>query len=366
MIGHPPHPGPGAGILSRASGWNDDDMSSLSIPQVTYLGGHPDRADETRGLTAVVDRSGILLRRPFRRFLTFDWAALRGLEVRTPGFLSLAISFLPAYDDGSSLHLHLDRGVCRFHVHGVPAPDLRERLASWVGDTVGPPAPLPAMPPPPPRASSGPLDVVRMSLDLWRAGGLGRESLPDRGTLAYRLSLAEDHRRCGRYGEAIALLEPLAAGAAQAFGPVDEDTLKVRNALGQAYLDAGQVDDGLDVLREVVAVAEHLHGVDGALTLVVRNNLAIAYQHAGQYAQAIELHEQNIRHTERNHGRDSIETIGRRNNLAATLALAGYRERAIELYWEVLDALPDGYRSHTLAVNARQNLAILHNPSWTP
>ncbi|MFI7431137.1 tetratricopeptide repeat protein [Micromonospora sp. NPDC049836] len=341
-------------------------MSSLSIPQVTYLGGHPDRADTIPGLTAVVDRSGIRLRRSFRRLLAVRWDALRGLDVRTPGLLTLALSFGPGHDDGSSLHLHLDRDVYRFHVRDLPAAQLRAQLASWAVAAAGTPTPLPAMPPPPPPVSHGPLDVVRMSLDLWRAAGLGRESLSDRSTLAYRLSLAENHRRSGRYDEALALLEPLAGAAAEAFGPVDEDTLKVRNELGQAYLEAGQVDDGLDVLREVVSAAEHLHGPDSPLTLVFRNNLAVAYQHAGQYAQAIGLHEQNVRHTEHSQGRRSLETIGRRNNLAATLALAGYRERAIELYWEVLDALPDGHRSHALAVTARQNLAILHNPSWTP
>ncbi|MFG2055333.1 tetratricopeptide repeat protein [Micromonospora sp. NPDC048930] len=343
-------------------------MSSLSIPQVTYLGGHPVRADEKAGLTAVVSRSGILLRRRIRPFLTVTWPALRGLEVWQPGLDTFVLFGLSRVGgDGASLYLHLDDGVCQFHVHGVAAAELRARLGSWAADAAGPPVPLPAMPPPPPRQVSGPLDVVRMSLDLWRAAGLGREAVPDRSTLAYRLSVAENHRLSGRFGEAVALLEALAAGAAQAFGPLDEDALKVRNALGQTYLEAGQLDDGLDVLREVLAAAEHRHGSDAELTLVVRNNLAVAHQHAGQYAQAIELHEQNIRHTERNRGRDSLETIGRRNNLAATLALAGYRRRAIDLYWEVLDALAAGsHHHHTLAVNARQNLAILHNPAWKP
>lgn len=117
----------------------------------------------------------------------------------------------------------------------------------------------------------------------------------------------------------------------------------------------------------MVAAAEHRQGADGDLTLVIRNNLAIGYQQAGQYAQAIELHERNIRHSERRHGRLSRQTAGRRNNLAATLALAGHRRRAIERYWEVLDALSDdGAHDDTLAVTARQNLAILHNPSWRP
>lgn len=341
-------------------------MSALSIPDVTYLGGHPRRTDETTALTAAVDRSGVVLRRRLRRFLTFRWPDLRGFAVGTPGFRTMMMSSMRGTGEGASLDLHLDRGVCEFYVDGIRAAALREQLASWVVREAGPPEPLPAMPPPPAREFADPLDVARTSLDVWRAAGLGREPLHSRSTLAYRLDVAEDHRRCGRFIEAIALLQPLAEAAAQAFGPVDEDTLKVRNALGQAYLAAGDVDDGLDVLRDVVVAAEHLHGTDGDLTLVVRNNLAIGYQQAGQYAQAIALHEQNVRHSERNHGRDDLRTVGRRNNLAATLAFAGYRERAIALYWQVLDAIPDVDRDHNLAVTARQNLAILHNPSWKP
>ncbi|MEU0154763.1 tetratricopeptide repeat protein [Micromonospora fulviviridis] len=341
-------------------------MSSLAVPHVTFLGGHPRRTGETTGLTAVLDRSGIDLRRPIRRFLRLPWPTLRGLDIRTPSLLSMALDGYGLRSDGAHVDLHLDHGVCRLHVAGTPAPELRERLATWAAEEAGPPEPLPAVPPPPPRQVRGPVDVARMSLDIWRASGVGRESVPDRGTLAYRLSVAEDHRLCGRFTEAIALLEPLAAGAAAAFGPLNTDALTVRNALGQAYLAAGQVDDGLDVLREAVTAAEHGQGADGDLTLVIRNNLAAGYQQAGQYAQAIELHEQNIRHSARRHGQLSRQTVGRRNNLAATLALAGYRWRAITLYWEVLDALPAGARDDTLAVTARQNLAILHNPTWRP
>ncbi|MET8833869.1 tetratricopeptide repeat protein [Micromonospora sp. NPDC004540] len=341
-------------------------MSSLALPHVTFLGGHPRRTSETSGLTAVLDRSGIELRRPIRRFLRLPWPTLRGLDIRTPSLLTMALDGHGLRDDGAYLDLHLDHGVCRLHVPGTPGPELRERLAAWAADEAGPPEPLPAMPPPPPREVRDPVDVVRISLDIWRAAGAGRESVPDRSTLAYRLSVAEDHRLGGRFAEAVALLEPLAAGAAAAFGPLDTDALAVRNALGQAHLAAGQVDDGLDVLREVAAAAEHAQGADGDLTLVVRNNLAIGYQHAGHYAQAIELHERNLRHSERKHGPRSRQTVGRRNNLAATLALAGYRRRAIERYWEVLDALSADAHHDPLAVTARQNLAILHNPSWQP
>ncbi|MEO3925687.1 tetratricopeptide repeat protein [Micromonosporaceae bacterium B7E4] len=341
-------------------------MSVLTLPRVTYLGGHPDRTDQSARLTVVLDRSGIVVRGRFRRFLEFRWPDLRGLDVRSPDIVTFVLSTsLSEVDaDGTTLHLRTDRGLARLHVNGVRQADLRAALAGWVIREAGPDVPLPATPPPAPRQVDGQLGTVRMALDVWRAASLGREPLADRSTLAYRLAVAENHRFGGAFTEAVAVLGPLAAEAARAFGPTDDDTLKVRNALGQTYLAAGAVDDGLDVLRELVAVTEHLHGVDGELTLVFRNNLAAGYQQAGQYALAIDLHGQNVRHTERRRGPADLETIGRRNNLAATLALAGQRERAITGYWAVLDALAGA--DHALGVTARQNLAILHNPSWRP
>lgn len=344
-------------------------MPALTLPGVTYHGGHPGKTKETDSLTVVFSRTGIALRRRIRGFLTLRWTDLRGLDVREPDrslATVIAVGVRAATSNGSLLYLHLDNDVCCMAVDAIRTPQLRATLASWVVGMAGPPQPLPAMPPPEPRELTGPLDVVHAALDRWRAASLGRQPVGNRTDLAYRLDVAEDHRLCGRFAEAVGVLEPLAAEAAGAFGPTHEDTLKVRNALGQAYLSAGDVDDGLEVLREVVVVAEHLLGTDGDLTLVFRNNLAGAYQQAGQYAPAIELHERNVRYSEQSLGRDDVQTVGRRNNLAATLALAGYRERAIGLYWDVLDAMHSLDRNHSLAVNARQNLAILHNPSWRP
>ncbi len=341
-------------------------MSTLTVHTVTYLGGHPDRKNTVPQLTVVLDRSGIVIRRRLRRFLSVAWADLRGLDVQAPSVVTfiLAPSRTELDDDGSSLLLETDHGRFRLHVNGTDAATLREMLTSWVLDEAGPTGPLPAAPPPAPRQIADDLDLVRVSLDVIQAAQLGHAPLYDRSTLAYRLAVAENHRVVGHLAEALALLKQLAVQAERTFGADDDDTLKVRNALGQAHLAAGEFDDGLDVLRELVSVAEHWHGADGRLTLVLRNNLAAGYQQAGQYAQAIDLHELNLRYTERRHGPDDITTIGRRNNLAGTFALAGRRREAIEGYWAVLDALPDA--GHSLGVTARQNLAILHNPSWRP
>ncbi|GIG93199.1 tetratricopeptide repeat protein [Plantactinospora endophytica] len=342
-------------------------MPALTFSKVTYLGGHPAQQEQAAGLTVVFDRSGIVVRRPIRRLLSFGWLDLRGLEVRRPDIVTFVLAPLSDVDaDGATLRLQDDRGLCRLHVNGIPSAELRARLLTWVTGEAGPDSPLPATPPPAPRQVAGQLGAVRLALDVWRAAGLGREPLHDRNTLAYRLAVAENHRLTGGYAEALAVLGPLADEAARTFGPTDDDTLRVRNVLGQTYLAAGELDDGLDVLRELVAVTEHLHGSDGDLTLVFRNNLAVGYQQAGQYPHAIDLHEQNIRHTERKRGPADLETLGRRNNLAATLALVGQRKRAIDGYWAVLDAISEGNGNHPLASTARQNLAILHNPSWRP
>jgi tetratricopeptide (TPR) repeat protein len=326
---------------------------------VTYLGGHPDRTSQTPLLSVVVDRRSITVRRQFgRQFLTFSWADLRGLDVRP----SMGGSDMLG---GTALRLETDRGLSQLHVGALRPVQLRGMLAAWVVDEAGPGRPFPAAPPPAAQEVAGQLDAVRVSLDIWRAASLGREPLYDRGSLFYRMAVADNHRRIGHLAEAIAVLGPLAAEAAQAFGSADADTLTVHNELGQTYLAAGVVDAGLELLSEALAVAERSQGIDGDLTLVIRNNLAAGYQQAGQYAQAIDLHEENIRQTERRRGPADLVTVGRRNNLAATLGLAGQRERAIDMYWEVLDALAD-VDEHSLAVTARHNLAMLHNPSWQP
>lgn len=341
-------------------------MPALTLPGVTYLGGHPDRTSQTSRLTVVVDRSGIAIRQRFGRFLACQWGDLRGLDVgpSVAGFI-LASSERHMDSAGAALRLETDRGLIRLHVNGVRPVRLREMLASWVVGEAGPGRPFPAAPPPAPREVADQLDAVRMSLDVWRAASLGREPLYDRRALVHRVAVADNHRRIGHFAEAIAVLAPLAAEAAQAFGSVDDDTLTVHNELGQTYLAAGAIAAGLEVLREALAVAERSHGADDDLTLVIRNNLAAGCQQAARYEEAIALHEENIRLTERRRGPADLVTVGRRNNLARALGLAGQRERAIQLYWGVLDALADA-GDHSLVVTARHNLAFLHNPSWQP
>ncbi|GIH17154.1 tetratricopeptide repeat protein [Rugosimonospora africana] len=334
-------------------------MPALKLSMVTYLGGHPDRTGETPLLNVVVDRSGITVRKQFgRKFLTFQWSDLRGLDVRPSMWASDVLG-------GAALRLETDRGVSQLHVSTLRSVQLRGMLSAWVVSEAGPGKPFPAAPPPAAREVASQLDAVRASLDIWRAASLGREPLDDRGTLAYRLAVADNHRRLGHFAEAIAVLGPLTAEAAQAFGSADADTLTVHNELAQTLLAAGAIEAGLDALREILPVAQRSQGIDGNLTLVIRNNLAAGYQQAGRYAQALELHEENIRHTERKRGPTHLETVGRRNNLAAALGLAGERGRAIDAYWGVLDALAD-VGDHSLAVTARHNLAMLHNPSWQP
>ncbi len=349
-----------------AAGCHDGRMATLTVRTVTYLGGHPDHKDTIPQLTAVFDRSGIVIRRRLRRLLSVAWTDLRGLDIQAPDIMTfiLAPSRTQLDQDGTTLLLETDQRRLRFHVDGMDAAALRESLASWAVEEAGPTSPLPATPAPAPRQVADELDMVRVSLEVMRAAQLGHAPLYDRDTLAYRLAVAENHRVLGQLAEALALLKQLALQAERTFGADDDGTLKVRNTLAQTHLAGGEFDDGLEILREVVGRAEHRHGADGRLTLVLRNNLAAGYQQAGQYAQAIDLHEQNLRYTERRHGHDDIATIGRRNNLAGTFALAGRRREAIDGYWAVLDALPDA--GHRLGVTARQNLAILHNPTWRP
>jgi len=268
--------------------------------------------------------------------------------------------------DGSSLNLHLAGGVCRFHVKGMESSQLRAALLSWVVEEAGPvTAPATAPLPIPPGVVDA-ADLARTSVDLASAARLGSEPVPDRATVAYRMDVAAQYRLAGNSAAAIVLLTALASEVERAFGPAHNDTLKVLSALGETRIAAGHVDGGLRVLREALATAETFHGADADLAMIVRSNLGMAYQRVGQYAHAIEVLESNLARTEQLLGRDNVTTVVRRNNLAGAVANAGHRQRAISLYWEVLDALMDIDPGHSLVRIARQNLAILHNPSWSP
>ncbi|WP_446225466.1 tetratricopeptide repeat protein [Nocardia sp. IBHARD005] len=211
-----------------------------------------------------------------------------------------------------------------------------------------------------------PVDVALTAAAIWRADGLGRAPFSDITTASYRVAVAENHRECGRYQEAIALLEPLAQQCSEKFGADQAITLQVRNALGRSYCDVGNVSEGLEVLGDIVSIAEHVLGVDNEMTLTLRNNLALGYSAAGEYLRALDLLDLNVDYSEQKLGDDSLETLGRRNNLAATQALAGFRQRAAASYWGILDGMYPDSNVHSLAVTARQNLAILHNPRWEP
>lgn len=349
-------------------------MTALKLPGVTYVKGQSLRSGSTSGLTLVLGRRGVQLRRNRRRVFSLHWLALRGLDIRTPeqGSWLLIPGLYPGMEsEGSSIYIHGDGRSDHLYVKETQAA-VRAEFAEWVLGEAKAPRPSPAKPAPVEGrgqdGQDGPLEMVDQALGLWRAASLGRERLGSGSTLAHRLAVAEDHRDSGRLTEAVTLLESLAVQAASEYGDDNAHTLQVHNALGQAYFGIGRAEDAVNLLKATVGSAERLGGADGADTLVFRNNLAIAHQHAGQYVQAIRLHEQNISYTEQRHGPHHKDTIARRNNLAGTAARCGYRELAITGYWEVLDSLDAvrGRDPHDLGRIARQNLAILHNPSWQP
>ncbi|MGW6702062.1 tetratricopeptide repeat protein [Nocardia sp. NPDC055049] len=308
--------------------------------------------------------SEIRWRRSVRSAFVVGWREVTGVDVRTPDLVEV-ISAGIGWADGSVIRLDVAGATHRFHVAGTQPGQLRETLMAWVVREAPPSKPWPVAPARPVVARA-PVDIAYAAAAIWRASGLGRAPFSEITTASYRVAVAENHRDSGRYSEAIAVLEPLAQQCAEKFGADQPITLQVRNALGRSYCDAGYFSEGLEVLNDIVSIAEHVLGVDDDMTLTLRNNLALGYSAAGEYRHALDLLDLNVDYSERKLGDDSLETLGRRNNLAATQALAGLRQRAAASYWSILDRLhPDSY-AHSLAVTARQNLAILHNPLWEP
>ncbi|MGW5919805.1 tetratricopeptide repeat protein [Nocardia fluminea] len=299
-----------------------------------------------------------------RSAFVVGWREVTGLDVRTPDLVDVIAAGV-GWADGSAIRLDVAGATHRFHVAGTPPEQLRETLMAWVVREAPPSKPWPVASARPVVARA-PVDVAYTAAAIWRADGLGRAPFSEITTASYRVAVAENHRDSGRYQEAIAVLEPLAQQCAEKFGADQRITLQVRNALGRSYCDAGYVSEGLEVLDDIVSIAEDALGVDDEMTLTLRNNLALGYSAAGEYLRALDLLDLNVDYSERKLGGDSLETLGRRNNLAGTQALAGFRQRAATSYWSILDRMYPDSDAHSLAVTARQNLAILHNPLWEP
>ncbi|MFI7232635.1 hypothetical protein ACIBO5_56450 [Nonomuraea angiospora] len=102
-------------------------------------------------------------------------------------------------------------------------------------------------------------------------------------------------------------------------------------------------------------------------TLLYRLSVARQHQDRGQHDAAIALLLPLADHSSRAYGPADECTVATRNNLAYSLAVTGHRGEAIALYWEILDdlAAANSYTSKAETF-ARQNLARLHNPGWSP
>jgi tetratricopeptide (TPR) repeat protein len=161
-----------------------------------------------------------------------------------------------------------------------------------------------------------------------RLGPDAAEALVEQGYLGHIL----DHR--GRFPEALALLEPAAAGLARAVGPDHPDTLQSRNNLALAYLAAGRTAEAIRLLEAVVKTRETALGPDHPETLTSRANLAYAYAAAGRTAEAIRLLEAVLKARESKSGPDHPHTLTTRANLAHAYWRAGRLDRSVPIFEE--------------------------------
>ena len=182
------------------------------------------------------------------------------------------------------------------------------------------------------------------------------EDHPD--TLTSRGNLAYAYESAGRLGEAIALCEGVLADSVRVQGPDHPHTLTSRNNLAGAYRAAGRLGEAVPLLEEVLADRVRVLGADHPGTLISRNNLAYAYLAVGRLGEAIPLYERALADTRRVLGEDHPHTLASRNNLAGAYESAGRLGEAIPLYEGVLaDTRRVLGADHPHTLTSRNNLA---------
>ena len=175
------------------------------------------------------------------------------------------------------------------------------------------------------------LDLATQAVSVSTAR-LGPEH-PD--TLAARGNLAASYRSAGRTGEAIVILERVAADMERLLGPDHPDTLAARANLAASYRSAGRTGEAIAIDEQVAADTERLLGPEHPDTLAARDNLAASYRSAGRTGEAIAIEEQVAADTERLLGPDHPDTLTARGNLAASYRSAGRTGEAIAIEEQV-------------------------------
>jgi len=176
-------------------------------------------------------------------------------------------------------------------------------------------------------------------------------------TLAARHERAIAHFASKRYGEAIAIYEPLLDDQRRVHGDDHPDTLRTRNSLAAAYQLQRRVDDAITIYRPLLDDQERVLGSEHADTLRTRNNLAVAYGEASRIDEAIAIYEPLLDDLKRVLGPEHPDTLRTRSNLVVARDLAG-EQRAIESYEPLLadqERLLGGEHPETL--RTRSNLA---------
>ncbi|MFB7374100.1 tetratricopeptide repeat protein [Streptomyces sp. NPDC056222] len=98
-------------------------------------------------------------------------------------------------------------------------------------------------------------------------------------TLLSRGNLPTSYVQAGRTGEAIDVLEQVAADCARVLGDDHPDTLHVLGNLALSFWQAGRTGEAVDPLERLVADYERLLGDDHPNTLTARGNIAALRQH---------------------------------------------------------------------------------------
>lgn len=172
--------------------------------------------------------------------------------------------------------------------------------------------------------------------------------------------VAVEHLAAGRADQAVAVLQPVAAGCRTLLGPEHPDTLTVEGALAVALVNAGDISAGLQLLEAVSETRIALLGPAHPASLTAQDALATALRLAGESRAAIDLASWVATARSRQLGPLHPDTLATRLNLGLGLAAAGDLQSACSV---LASALDDAERGRTLLVHAitlRAALADCH------
>jgi tetratricopeptide (TPR) repeat protein len=163
----------------------------------------------------------------------------------------------------------------------------------------------------------------------------------------------------GRLDLAVPLFEAAAAAVDRKGGPKTSDDLLVLHTLATAYRDIGRPEEAVTRLRDVLARRRELLGEDHTDTLMTANSLAVSLTSAKRLEEALAVQKDTLDALLRRRAPEHTMVLGCEANLAGTLSQLGRHDEAIariERICRIADGRfppesPDRVRPHMVLVS---------------